>query len=132
MNGVPTNEREELIAELEGLGYDSMPGVRTNCPDWRSKFSDQMLFDIVDDTRKAIEQRIPRVALPGQAPTPDTVDWPDISELVSAIEQAAIALTLAGEAATAREPITAIAIRNARRACLDIIAQIEAAGAAQS
>lgn len=47
MNGVPKNEREELISELESLGYDTMPGVQADWPDWRDRLSDEQLRSIL-------------------------------------------------------------------------------------
>lgn len=69
MNGVPRNVREELIAELEGLGYDVMPGVSKG---WRERLSDEQL-------RAAIHA------------AGDASEFPDIAEMVDAMRGAVVA-----------------------------------------
>lgn len=90
MNGAPGNDREELIAELEGLGYDTMPGVREDWADWRESLSDDALRTIIRNITDAAnrEDALARA----EAEVASLVDeddgedeFPDVSEMVEAM-----------------------------------------------
>ena len=67
----PLTARQEWIAELEGLGYDLMPGVPSS---WRASKTDQQLRDAL------------KVLNSGEGD--DKACAPDISDLVEAIREA--------------------------------------------
>lgn len=90
MNGAPSNDREELIAELEGLGYDTMPGVREDWADWRERLSDDDMRTIIRNITDAAnrEDALARA----EAEVASLVDedggedeFPDVSEMVEAM-----------------------------------------------
>jgi len=93
MNGAPRNAREELIAELEGLGYDTMPGVREDWADWRERLSDDdmrtIIRNITDPASRedALDRAEMAVADAFHAAQEDDgeADFPDISEMVEAM-----------------------------------------------
>lgn len=93
MNGAPRNAREELIAELEGLGYDTMPGVREDWADWRERLSDDdmrtIIRNITDPASRedALDRAEMAVAEAFDAAQEDAgeADFPDISEMVEAM-----------------------------------------------
>jgi hypothetical protein len=83
----PLTARQELIAELEALGYDAMPGVRADWPDWRERLSD----DEIRTTIRNIAEIAHRETASGEAEATDIigegeqVDFPDVSEMVDAM-----------------------------------------------
>jgi hypothetical protein len=77
----PLTERQELIAELEALGYDTMPGVQRDWSDWRDRFSDDTLQRIIANIKNSQEQAASVTA------ADDAGELPDISELVEAIRE---------------------------------------------
>lgn len=90
MNGAPRNDREELIAELEGLGYDTMPGVREDWADWRERLTDEELRTIIRNITDAAsrEDALTRA----EAEVASLVDeddgeaeFPDVAEMVDAM-----------------------------------------------
>lgn len=90
MNGAPRNDREELIAELEGLGYDTMPGVREDWADWRERLTDDELRTIIRNITDAAnrEDALTRA----EAEVASLVDeddgeaeFPDVAEMVDAM-----------------------------------------------
>lgn len=51
MNGVPKNRREELVSELEGLGFDL-----ARKDDWRSVMTDDEPIQVIADVDPAVER----------------------------------------------------------------------------
>jgi hypothetical protein len=100
----PLSPRLELIAELEELGYDAMPGVRQDWSDWRETIDDERLGRIIARIRDDIERR-ESVEAPGRADEAPP-ELPDISELVEAIRETVEAAD-AYDAAHPDEPKTA-------------------------
>ena len=88
MNGVPRSGREEMVAELEALGYDTMPGVREDWADWRERLSDVQLQVIVRNVAAAIDrgEQVFSDAGAVDAVAADIADgFPDILEMVDAM-----------------------------------------------
>lgn len=86
----PLTARQELIAELEALGYDAMPGVRGDCADWRERLSDDQMRAVIRNIGEAGHRETAR----GEAEATDLagegeqVDFPDVSEMVDAMRRA--------------------------------------------
>lgn len=94
MNGAPQNAREELVAELEELGYDTMPGVREDWADWRETFSDDQLRTVIRNINEAFEQKEALERAEAEAANlvdGDAPDFPDVSEMVEAMRGAVTA-----------------------------------------
>lgn len=90
MNGAPRNAREELIAELEGLGYDTMPGVREDWADWRERLSDDDMRTIIRNITDAAnrEDALARAEAEVASLVDEDggeADFPDVSEMVEAM-----------------------------------------------
>lgn len=98
--------RDALIAELVGLGYDAMPGVQSDWADWRERLSDDQLREIVANIHTA-------AAKP---------DFPDISEMVDALREIVAASDAYDESEAANERCL-----RAVEACRELIAEADAA-----
>lgn len=88
MNGAPRSDREALIAELEALGYDTVPGVRQDWADWRARLSDDQIKVVTCNLTTALDRGDPVFAEAaaidaGEADATD--EFPDISEMVDAM-----------------------------------------------
>lgn len=94
MNGAPRNDREELVAELEGLGYDTMPGVREDWADWRERLTDEELRTIIrnitdpanrEDALTRAEMAVADAFDGAQEDDVGEDEFPDVSEMVEAM-----------------------------------------------
>lgn len=93
----PLTPRQELIAELEGLGYDLFPGVRKDWADWRERMSDEQLRSAIDSLKEHYSEPQDLPEGEGCDPVPE---MPDASEIAEALGEA----LAAGDAYTAAHP----------------------------
>jgi len=88
----PLTERQELIAELEALGYDAMPGVHADWADWRERLSDEDLRTVIRNIGEAAHRENGHAR--GEAEATDLagegeeIDFPDVSEMVEVMRRA--------------------------------------------
>lgn len=97
----PLTARQELIAELEGLGYDTMPGVAKDWPDWRTRLTDAELRGIIDTLHAQFADRDLAEHVAAEAPAEaDDAEFPDVGEMIAVIRE----VVAASDAVEGRRP----------------------------